>query len=150
MPRWLVCPRWTDNRLARDELWRRSGRLLRRFLPLLVLLIVGQQQVGFSACRTIADLAPQGAYGIADHSGRMIDSCHPERAMIPASVLKIATVSAALAILGPDYRFRTEFFLDQHHNLFIRGLGDPSLISEEITGIVDQLRQKGLQRAQTL
>lgn len=150
MPRWLVCPRWTDNRLVRAGHRWRSGKLLHRFLPLLVLLLVEQRQVGFAACRTIADLAPQGAYGIADSSGRMLDSCHPERAMIPASVLKIATVSAALAILGPDYRFGTEFFLDQHHNLFIRGLGNPSLISEEITGIVDQLRQKGLQRVQTL
>jgi D-alanyl-D-alanine carboxypeptidase/D-alanyl-D-alanine-endopeptidase (penicillin-binding protein 4) len=113
-------------------------------------LIVGQQQVGFTTCRTIADLAPQGSYGIVDSSGRMIDSCHPNQAMIPASVLKIATVSAALAILGPDYRFRTEFFLDHHHNLFIKGLGDPTLISEEVAGIVNQLRQKGLQRVQTL
>lgn len=150
MPRWLVCPRWADNRLARAGQRWRSGKLLHRFLPLLVLLIVCQRQIGFAACRTIADLAPQGAYGIADSSGRLIDSCHPERAMVPASVLKIATVSAALTILGPDHRFRTEFFVDRHHNLFIKGLGDPTLISEEIAGIVAQLRQKGLQRVQNL
>lgn len=150
MPRWLVCPRWADNRLARAGQWWRSGKLLHRLLPLLVLLLVGQRQIGFAACRTIADLAAHGAYGIADGGGRMIDSCHPERAMVPASVLKIATVSAALAILGPDHRFRTEFFLDRHHNLFIKGLGDPTLISEEIAGIVAQLRQKGLRRVQTL
>ena len=148
--RWPVCPRWVEKQLLGTT--RRWGNesFFHRFFPLVVLLIVCEQQAGFAACRTIADLAPQGAYGIADSSGRMIDSCHPDQAMVPASVLKIATVSAALAILGPDYRFHTEFFLDRHDNLFIKGLGDPTLTSEEIATLVKQLRQKGLRRVQTL
>jgi D-alanyl-D-alanine carboxypeptidase/D-alanyl-D-alanine-endopeptidase (penicillin-binding protein 4) len=115
-----------------------------------VVLNVVARQAGHAACRTIADLAPQGAYGVADSSGRIVDACNPDRPLVPASVLKIATISTALAILGPDYRFRTEFYLDRDGNLFIKGYGDPTLYSEEIVSIVVQLRQKGLGRVQTL
>jgi serine-type D-Ala-D-Ala carboxypeptidase/endopeptidase (penicillin-binding protein 4) len=109
-----------------------------------------ERRVGHATCRSIADLAPQGAYGVADVNGRVVDSCNPDRALMPASVLKIATVSAALGILGPEYRFLTEFYLDEHQNLTIKGFGDPTLLSEEIKSIVEQLRQKGLRRVQTL
>ena len=69
---------------------------------------------------------------------------------MPASVLKIATVSAALAILGPDYRFLTEFHTDDQGNLYIRGFGDPTLFSEEIEAITRQLLQRGLRRVRNL
>ncbi len=87
---------------------------------------------------------------MADTAGRTVDSCNPDRALVPASVLKIATVSAALSILGPEYRFLTEFYLDEHQNLTIKGFGDPTLFSEEIAKIVDELRQRGVRRVQTL
>lgn len=131
----------------------RKGRgwcILLWSLLLLPVLFSVERRVGHATCRTIADLASQGAYGVADADGRIVASCHPDRSLVPASVLKIATVSAALAILGPDYRFLTEFYLDSHDNLTIKGFGDPTLFSEEISGIVDQLRQKGLRRVQTL
>lgn len=117
---------------------------------LLPILFSVERQVGYATCRSIADLAPQGAYGVADAAGRIVDSCNPDRSLVPASVLKIATVSAALGILGPDYRFLTEFYLDEHQNLTIKGFGDPTLFSEEIKTIVEQLRQRGVRRVQTL
>lgn len=109
-----------------------------------------ERQVGYATCRSIADLSAQGAYGVADPGGRIVDSCNVDRSLVPASVLKIATVSAALAILGPDHRFRTEFYLDDRDNLYLQGFGDPTLVSEEIIAIGEQLRLKGLRRVQTL
>jgi serine-type D-Ala-D-Ala carboxypeptidase/endopeptidase (penicillin-binding protein 4) len=131
--------------------WKGRGwRALLWSLLLLPLLFSVERRVGHATCGTIADLVVQGAYGVADADGRIVASCEPDRSLVPASVLKIATVSSALAILGPDYRFLTEFYLDSDNNLTIKGFGDPTLVSEEISGIVDRLRQKGLQRVQTL
>jgi D-alanyl-D-alanine carboxypeptidase/D-alanyl-D-alanine-endopeptidase (penicillin-binding protein 4) len=55
--------------------------------------------------------------------------------LLPASNLKLITTAAALKILGPDFRFRTEFRIDGHidrklnllrGNLYISGTGDPT------------------------
>ena len=37
--------------------------------------------------------------------------------------------------LGPEHRFRTEFFIDNNSNLKIKGFGDPLLISEIVRKI---------------
>jgi D-alanyl-D-alanine carboxypeptidase/D-alanyl-D-alanine-endopeptidase (penicillin-binding protein 4) len=109
-----------------------------------------ERRVGHATCRSIADLAAQGAYGVADVGGRTIDSCNVDQPLVPASVLKIATTMAALRILGPEYRFTTEFYTDSQSNLYIKGFGDPTLMSEEVERIAKQLRSKGLIRVQTL
>ncbi len=125
-------------------------RILPPLLLLVVLLLAGGRAGHAATCAAMADLVAQGAYGVADASGRIVDSCNLDQPLVPASVLKIATVSAALSLLGPDYRFRTEVHLDDQHNLFLKGFGDPTLVSEEITVIAAQLRQQGLQRVRTL
>lgn len=60
----------------------------------------------------------------------------PNRALIPASSMKVITTGSALAILGSDYKFKT--YLEYsgsisngtlNGNLYIRGTGDPSLAS---------------------
>jgi len=150
MRRLPVCPKLVETGRVKAGQTRRSCRLLLWLLLLVPLLFAVERRVGHATCRTIADLAAQGAYGVADAGGQIVDSCNPDQYLVPASVLKIATVSAALNILGPDYRFPTEFYLDSHDNLTIKGFGDPTLFSEEIISIVEQLRHKGLRQVQTL
>ena len=70
--------------------------------------------------------------------------------MVPASIIKIATVVAALRILGPEYRFPTQFSVDDGDNLYIRGFGDPTLTSEAVAVMAVRLRQLGLTRVRTL
>jgi len=69
---------------------------------------------------------------------------------MPASTLKTATALTALKLLGPDYRFKTEFFTDNSGNLYAKGYGDPFLVSEEIALIAQKLREKGLQKVQNI
>lgn len=69
---------------------------------------------------------------------------------IPASTIKILTSYLALNKLGPKYRFITHFYLDNENNLFIKGFGDPYLISEEVTRIAKALKQLGLKRVRKL
>nr|WP_320011870.1 D-alanyl-D-alanine carboxypeptidase [uncultured Desulfobulbus sp.] len=115
-------------------------------LLLFALSVVFDRQVGYATCRSFVGLHSPSAYGVADVGGQIQSGCNLDRSLVPASVLKIATVAAAFEILGPDYHFPTEFYLDKEQNLIIRGFGDPSLISEEITLLAVQLYQRGLRR----
>jgi D-alanyl-D-alanine carboxypeptidase/D-alanyl-D-alanine-endopeptidase (penicillin-binding protein 4) len=72
---------------------------------------------------------------IADPQGQILFSKHAEKKLIPASILKIFTSLVALHYLGNDYRFPTEFYLDEQSNLKIKGYGDPLLISEVVAKI---------------
>ncbi len=82
---------------------------------------------------------------------RLVYTLHADELLNPASNTKLFTSAAALAVLGSDYRFLTEFYVDQEPvrglvsgNLYVRGKGDPSLISERIWEIANQLYHKGL------
>jgi D-alanyl-D-alanine carboxypeptidase/D-alanyl-D-alanine-endopeptidase (penicillin-binding protein 4) len=63
---------------------------------------------------------------------------------VPASILKLATAQAALFHLGPDFHFATEVYLDADNVLYIRGLGDPFLVSEEWRRMGQALEQLGV------
>ena len=70
---------------------------------------------------------------------------NPHVAMVPASTVKILTALMSLQYWGAEHRFSTEFWFDhQRKVLFVRGLGDPFLISEEIAYIATQLKQAGV------
>ncbi len=67
-----------------------------------------------------------------------------ETPRIPASTLKILTAWLAIQRWGLQYHFYTDFFLDHQNTLWIKGYGDPMLVSEEIQAIADGLQSKGL------
>ena len=75
---------------------------------------------------------------LADDQGNILYSQNREKLFIPASILKILTSLAALDLLGPDCRFSTAWYLDpDSKNLYLKGFGDPLLISE----IIEELCQ---------
>lgn len=71
--------------------------------------------------------------------GATLAAVHPDLDLIPASILKLVTSLAALGKMGPEYRFRTDFYIDPHNNLKIKGYGDPLLISERLRAIAGNL-----------
>jgi serine-type D-Ala-D-Ala carboxypeptidase/endopeptidase (penicillin-binding protein 4) len=58
---------------------------------------------------------------------------------VPASVTKIVTARLALEVLGGGYRFETRFYLDEKRVLYVRGGGDPLLVSEELAPLATDL-----------
>ena len=64
----------------------------------------------------------------------------------PASTLKILTALLALKAWKPDYRFITDFYIDNVGVLWIKGYGDPYLTSEELDKIIVALKKKGLRK----
>lgn len=93
--------------------------------------------------KALAPLAgPRDAVLLIDQGGQTIVALNADTPLVPASILKLLTAMAALEKMGPEYRFRTEFYLDQQNNLIIKGYGDPLLISERLTDIATRLAGK--------
>ena len=76
---------------------------------------------------------------VAGPDGNIIYTRNMDQQLVPASALKVFTALTALHYLGPDYRFRTEFYIDGNNNLIIKGYGDPLLISETVEQIAVQV-----------
>ena len=70
----------------------------------------------------------------------------------PASNAKLFTTSAALALLGPEYRWKTIVYADRGISggavtrLYLKGHGDPTLVVEDLWRLVSQLYEMGLRR----
>jgi len=89
---------------------------------------------------------------VADlETGRVLMEKDPDMALVPASTMKVVTTAAALRTLGPDFTFVTEVLADNVRgdsvgNIFLKGGGDPYLVSEELFALTRGLRDKGLEQ----
>jgi serine-type D-Ala-D-Ala carboxypeptidase/endopeptidase (penicillin-binding protein 4) len=63
--------------------------------------------------------------------------------MNPASVMKLVTTYAALELLGPAYRWKTEVYVDGN-DVVLKGYGDPKLNLESFWMLLRALRGRGL------
>lgn len=84
-------------------------------------------------------IGKRDAIAIADPAGQIVFAKNESKGLVPASILKVFTALVALHYLGPDYRYVTEFYLDNESNLIIKGYGDPLLISEVVADISRKL-----------
>jgi serine-type D-Ala-D-Ala carboxypeptidase/endopeptidase (penicillin-binding protein 4) len=87
----------------------------------------------------IAALAPPGLVLVMDGKGNELVAQNTDEPFVPASVTKIVTAWLAMEVLGGDYRFETRFYLDDKRVLYVRGGGDPFLISEELAQLAPKL-----------
>ena len=78
-------------------------------------------------------------------------SLNADRAINPASTMKLLTTFAALETLGPAYRWKTEADLNGKlengvlkGDLVFKGYGDPKLTVEQFWMWLRELRQRGL------
>ena len=108
-----------------------------RRLFLALLLLPAQALAG--ANEKVAALAPSGLVLVMDAKGDELVARNADKPFVPASVTKIVTAWLALEVLGPEYRFETKFYLDDQRVLYVRGGGDPLLISEELALLAPQL-----------
>src|SRR5262249_19817077 len=102
----------------------------------------GLAQVGWE--QQVISKVQNGTVLAVDEKGKVLFSHRVNEPFMPASTLKVETSLTALNILGPDYRYKTDFFLDNAGNLYVKGYGDPFLVSEELALIAAQLKSHGL------
>src|SRR6516164_4007112 len=108
-----------------------------RLLALALLLLPAPALAG--ATEKVAALAPTGLVLVVDAKGNELVAQNVDQPFVPASVTKIVTAWLAMEILGGDYRFETRFYLDDKRVLYVRGGGDPFLISEELAPLATEL-----------
>ena len=75
------------------------------------------------------------------------------QAMNPASVMKLLTTYAALDLLGPAWTWKTTAWIENGAvdgrlagNLYLKGSGDPRFAIEHLSGLLRQLRVRGIQQ----
>lgn len=84
-----------------------------------------------------------GGYALSTN-GKTLFSKNLTTPFIPASTLKLVTSLAALEILGPDHFFSTYIYRDTQGTLYVKGSGDPFLVSEKIRTIARLIAEKGV------
>jgi D-alanyl-D-alanine carboxypeptidase/D-alanyl-D-alanine-endopeptidase (penicillin-binding protein 4) len=109
-------------------------------LALALLLLPAPALAGLK--ETVAALAPSGIVLVVDAKGNELVAQNADTPFTPASVTKIVTAWLALEVLGADYRFETRFYLDAKRVLYVKGGGDPYLVSEELAPLASALIAK--------
>ena len=97
---------------------------------------------------------PESEVGVYVHdltSDREVLSFGADRALNPASTMKLLTTFAALELLGPAYTWKTEAWLDGkldgdrlEGNLVLKGYGDPKFSVESLWLFLRDLRNRGV------
>ncbi len=84
---------------------------------------------------------------IAEHNANLL--------LNPASNVKLITTLAALEILHPEYRFKTEYIATGpiksgvlQGNLLVKGYGDPSITNERLQKVAREIRLFGIRSIQ--
>ena len=99
-------------------------------------------------------------YGILVHdleTGRVVYAKDADLLLNPASNAKVLTTFAALALLGPDYRFKTQILGQEGKendkedkgrwtSLTLKGFGDPMFNAEQLDTLVGELKKQGLRQ----
>ena len=86
-------------------------------------------------------VGPNDAVILVDPGGRVLFEKNADRMLVPASILKLFTALVVLDALGENFHYVTEVYMDDRHNVTIKGYGDPLLISEVVADISRQLAQ---------
>ncbi len=113
-------------------------RVLALLCPLLLLPVQAEGAVK----KKIAALAPKGLVYVLDGKGNELVARNADKPFVPASVVKVVTAWLAMEVLGGDYRFKTQIYLDKQRVLYVRGGGDPYLVSEELAVLASNLVAK--------
>jgi D-alanyl-D-alanine carboxypeptidase/D-alanyl-D-alanine-endopeptidase (penicillin-binding protein 4) len=110
------------------------------FRLLLLALLLPQPAPALADVKAkVAALAPSALVLVMDRAGNELVAQNADEPFVPASTAKIVTAWLALQVLGDDYRFQTRFYLTDKRVLYVRGGGDPFLISEELALLAPRL-----------
>jgi D-alanyl-D-alanine carboxypeptidase/D-alanyl-D-alanine-endopeptidase (penicillin-binding protein 4) len=94
-----------------------------------------------------------GALVVDDADGRVVFERGPDQPLVPASNMKVLTSLAALRVFGPAHVFTTRVYASSAPDaegavdtLYVRGGGDPGLVSEDYWRLAADLHRIGLRR----
>ncbi|MGA3037967.1 MAG: D-alanyl-D-alanine carboxypeptidase/D-alanyl-D-alanine-endopeptidase [Vulcanimicrobiaceae bacterium] len=96
---------------------------------------------------------PDAGVLVLDGAGKPVAAFNPDVPRVPASTIKVLTAAAALATLGPQFRFKTQLLAHGtvrdgaiDGTLSFVGGGDPVLSSQDLDDAVSALEKRGVRR----
>ena len=99
------------------------------------------------------DPARTAALAVDLRTGAVVFERNPTLSLVPASNQKLPVAYAALALLGPGYRFHTEVVGSGtlvgdvwHGDLWLRGFGDPTLEPADLDALAAEVASWGIRR----
>jgi D-alanyl-D-alanine carboxypeptidase/D-alanyl-D-alanine-endopeptidase (penicillin-binding protein 4) len=119
-------------------------RLARLALAAPLLAWLGGTALAADPVGQVQGLAKAGL--LVQDGGKAAIAHNADLPLVPASTMKVLTALAALETWGRDYRFETDFYLDGSDWLWVRGVADPYLVSEELDRVAQALKSKGVKR----
>ncbi len=107
-----------------------------------------------AVARAGVEEARVGLHVVSVETGEEIYALSADSLLNPASNMKLFTTAAALELLGPDFRFETEIYVDREPdangvvrgNIYVKGKGDPTFVSERMHRLVTDLWHMGIRR----
>lgn len=148
---WLRLTERIGFRCGIDQPAERASMPLRqspaRFLIIVIALSVSAMPAAALAAAEALERVlalPEAALLVRSSGGQLGIAYQADRAMIPASTIKLVTALAAVERWGLDHRFATNFYLSADDRLWIEGAGDPFLVSEELDLVVVALEHAGV------
>ncbi|WP_242519141.1 D-alanyl-D-alanine carboxypeptidase/D-alanyl-D-alanine-endopeptidase [Halochromatium roseum] len=118
---------------------------LRVVTGLLFGLLVSPMLAGAAVAGPVEQaLALQDASLVVSDGRRLLIAEEPDRLLVPASTMKLITALAAIERWGLKHRFETRFYLGRDGRLWVKGGGDPYLVSEELDQVVTALKAVGV------
>lgn len=117
---------------------------MRRICIICLLLLICSPVWGASALETLESI-PSSSLLVVDSQNKITYSKNANQLFIPASTVKLLTALISLDHWGRDHRFETIFYYDPEIKyLWVKGFGDPFLISEELDIIVEKIKKSGI------
>lgn len=129
------------------------------FLPLAIFsnLFGADDQVTQKLDKIVNKLSRGVKYGIMVYNPETKDTIYRKNetdALIPASNVKLFTTSAALSIMGGDYKLSTKLLSDDYNiadgvingNLYIKGFGNSLMTAEDLDSLALMLRAIGIHK----
>ena len=113
--------------------------LERRALASIILLLIMACDVQAEGIFHNEKFTDQDAILVTEEDGDVVFQWQVNRPLVPASLSKLLTAYLALDKWGEDHRFATDFYV-LGGQLWIKGYGDPFLISEEIDVMASKLQ----------
>jgi D-alanyl-D-alanine carboxypeptidase/D-alanyl-D-alanine-endopeptidase (penicillin-binding protein 4) len=121
---------------------RTTGRIVLAMVVAAMLVTTVSAQAAEGAVSRV--LALPKASLMLEEQGRPVIAHNADRPMVPASTMKILTALAAIERWGLDHRFHTDFHRDADNWLWVKGGGDPYLVSEELDRVAQALHAQGV------
>jgi D-alanyl-D-alanine carboxypeptidase/D-alanyl-D-alanine-endopeptidase (penicillin-binding protein 4) len=109
-----------------------------------------EQAIDDIVARTSLRSARLGMVVASLDTGEVLCARDPDALLNPASNVKLFTSAAALARLGPEYRFDTEVLAHPAPSrgvtkaLYVRGKGDPTFVTERLWTLAGEIARAGV------